>query len=49
MEFGDRFTHSSTTFPTISALVRSRSSRLMPGFRGNPAVMITTSEFALSS
>ena len=49
IEFGERFTHSSTTLPTMSAFVRNRSSRLMPGLRGRPAVMITTSELAVSS
>ncbi len=37
------------TFLTIPALVLIRSSRLMPGFRGIPAVMITISEPAVSS
>jgi hypothetical protein len=34
---------------TILELVLRRSSRLMPGLRGIPAVMITTSEFALAA
>ena len=33
----------------IFALVRSRSSRLIPGLRGTPAVMITTSEPRVAS
>ena len=37
------------TSPTILALVSSRSMRLMPGLRGSPAVITTTSEPAVSS
>ena len=32
---------------TMPAFVLSRSSRLMPGFRASPAVMITTSELSV--
>ena len=42
-------TTSSVTEPTIFSLVVTRSSRLMPGLRGTPAVTTTTSEPALSS
>jgi len=35
--------------PTISAFLKRRSSRVMPGFRASPAVMTTMSEFAVSS
>ena len=38
-----------TTVPTIFALVCSKSSRLMPGLRGMPAVTTTTSEPAVSA
>ena len=38
----------SVTDCTILALVARRSSRLIPGLRGKPAVMTTTSEFAVS-
>ena len=37
------------TEPTIFSFVVTRSSRLMPGLRGSPAVMTTTSEPAVSS
>ncbi len=37
------------TSPTILVLVAIRSSRLMPGLRGSPAVMITTSLAAVSA
>ena len=39
---------SRTTFSMIPMLVERRSSRLMPGFRGIPAVMITMSDPAAS-
>ena len=39
----------SVTEPTIFSFVATRSSRLMPGERGSPAVMTTTSEPAVSS
>ena len=41
------FTPLQTSF-MIFELVAKRSSRLMPGLRGIPAVMITTSESAVS-
>ena len=47
MELGEYLTTSSTTLDTMSALVLSRSSRLMPGLRGSPEVMMTTSESAV--
>ncbi|MEJ7718321.1 MAG: hypothetical protein WKF31_10295 [Thermoleophilaceae bacterium] len=37
------------TSPTIDLLTSSRSSRLMPGLRGEPEVMITMSEPDASS
>ena len=49
MVFGERRTTSSTTFETMPAFVFNRSSRLMPGLRASPAVMITTSELSVSS
>ena len=39
----------SLTWRTMPALVASRSSRDMPGFRAMPAVMTTTSEPAVSA
>ena len=45
----ERPTTWSTTLPTISAFLKRRSSRVMPGLRASPAVMTTMSEFALSS
>ena len=39
----------SVTEPTIFSFVVTRSSRLIPGWRGSPAVITTTSEPALSS
>jgi hypothetical protein len=39
----------SLTPATIFALVLSRSSRVIPGFRGRPAVTTTTSEPAISA
>ncbi len=47
--FGDRLTASFVTAPTIASFVATRSSRLMPGARGFPAVTTTTSEPAVSS
>ena len=47
--FGDRLTISLVTEPTIASFVVTRSSRLMPGERGLPAVITTTSEPAVSS
>ncbi len=46
---GDAATTFEVTSPTIFSLVVTRSSRLIPGARGNPAVMTTTDEPALSS
>jgi hypothetical protein len=45
----ERFTTSRVTEPTIASFVVTRSSRLMPGERGLPAVMTTTSEPSVSS
>ncbi len=39
----------SVTEPTIFSFVDTRSSRLIPGWRGIPAVITTTSEPAVSS
>jgi hypothetical protein len=49
MAFRERATTWSTTPPTISAFLKSRSSRVMPGLRARPAVITTTSESAVSS
>jgi hypothetical protein len=49
MAFLERFTTCSTTEPTISAFLNSRSSRVMPGLRARPAVITTMSESAVSS
>ncbi|MNK84124.1 hypothetical protein D3C87_1039640 [compost metagenome] len=49
IEFGANFLTPSQTSLTIFALMPTSSSRLMPGLRGIPAVMITTSESAMSS
>ena len=46
---GERSTASRVTEPTIASFVVTRSSRLIPGLRGRPAVMTTTSEPAVSS
>ena len=46
---GDLLTASFVTVETIASFVATRSSRLMPGERGLPAVMTTTSEPAVSS
>jgi hypothetical protein len=46
---GDRFTASFVTAATMASFVVTRSSRLMPGARGLPAVTTITSEPALSS
>ncbi len=46
---GERAATSRVTFFTIPALVESRSSRLMPGLRGMPAVMMTMSEPSVAS
>jgi len=47
--FRERGATCSTTDPTISAFLKSRSSRVMPGLRAMPAVMTTMSESAVSS
>ena len=41
---GERLTASFVTAPTIASFVVTRSSRLMPGARGLPAVTTMTSE-----
>ncbi len=46
---GECFTTSFVTAPTIASFVVTRSSRLIPGERGLPAVITTTSEPAVSS
>ena len=45
----ERLTTSRVTEPTIASFVVTRSSRLMPGERGLPAVITTTSEPSVSS
>ena len=49
MQSGECSTTWRVTSPVIFMLVNSRSSRLMPGLRAIPAVMITKSELAVSS
>jgi hypothetical protein len=46
---GERGMKRSTTSRTIPAFLPSRSIRLIPGCRGNPAVITTTSEPAVSA
>ena len=46
---GECFTASFVTAETIASFVETRSSRLIPGERGLPAVITTTSEPAVSS
>ena len=46
---GENFKAWSTTLLTIFALTPIRSSRLMPGLRGMPDVMTTTSEPAVGA
>ena len=46
---GDAATTASVTDLTIFSFVVTRSSRLIPGERGSPAVITTTDEPALSS
>ena len=46
---GERSIASRVTEPTIASFVVTRSSRLIPGLRGRPAVTTTTSEPAVSS
>ena len=47
--FGEFFLIPSATCLIIFKLIPSRSSLLIPGFLGTPAVIITTSEFLISS
>ena len=47
MQLGEYFTTCSVTAFIMLKLTFNKSSRLMPGFRGTPDVMTTTSEFAL--
>jgi hypothetical protein len=49
MESGATRLISLETLPTMSALVRSRSSRLIPGLRAMPAVITTISDPAAGS
>ena len=49
IDSGDCATTFATTSDMILKLVLSRSSRLMPGLRGMPAVMITMSELAVAA
>jgi hypothetical protein len=46
---GERSFTSAATPPTISLFFASRSSRLIPGWRGNPDVITTMSEPEVSS
>ena len=47
--FGAYLATFSATWRTILALTSSRSIRLMPGLRGRPAVITTTSEPSMAS
>ena len=47
--FFERLTISLVTSATIASFVFTRSSRLMPGLRGRPAVITTTSEPAVAA
>src|SRR6187200_1524149 len=47
--FGERRTTSFVTAATMASFVVTRSSRLIPGDRGRPAVITTTSEPLVSS
>ena len=49
IELRERLTISRVTDPTIASLVVTRSSRDIPGERGLPAVITTTSEPSVSS
>ena len=49
IESGEAATTFSVTSRTIFSFVVTRSSRLIPGPRGSPAVMTTTVEPAVSS
>jgi len=46
---GDALTASATTARTMPALVSMSCSRVMPGFRAMPAVMMTMSESAAAA
>ena len=48
-DFGERRTTSFVTEATIASFVVTRSSRLIPGERGWPAVITTTSEPLVSA
>ena len=48
-QLGEYLTTSLTTPLTMPALIATRSSRVMPGLRATPAVMITMSELAVSA
>ena len=47
--FGECWATFSATLRTIFALTSIRSMRLMPGLRGSPAVITTTSDPAVAS
>ena len=47
--FGECFAIFSATPRTIPAFTPIKSIRLIPGLRGRPAVITTTSEFAVAS
>ena len=47
--FGEAFAAAVATSRTMPALMLSSSSRVMPGLRGSPEVMTTTSEPLVSS
>ena len=47
--FGECLAIFSATPRTMPAFTSMRSMRLMPGLRGSPAVITTTSEFAVAS
>ena len=49
LEYGEYFATCPTTLFIMPRLVARRSSRLMPGLRGIPAVMMTMSELADTS
>ena len=49
MAFGECFNVSVAALPTISALVFNKSSRLMPGLRAIPAVIMMMSEPLVSA
>ena len=47
--FFERFATSRVTSPTIASFVFTRSSRLIPGLRGRPAVITITSDPAVAA